>query len=294
MAHVPTPPLPAKTVLEKIADRFKTVAADFYALYEALKDVWLLGTYLRWPFWWLYYYFNFIGDKFYQADDLVRDLKRWVDGLVKGTVFEDLLYWLSYHFRSIRSDATNWVRRRFQSISGDMWSFVNTPHVWVFRKIEDWISWFYDFRRNPRETVVNWLKDKYPWIAGFLFNALGFIVDKVYAGIGFLRGLRDRPQNTIIDWLAQWYHWVRTFLSNPFQFIIEKVKSFSTEIRLFFDNPLEWARVKIKQVLGVSDFDLSDLPYYILRKILQNAIAYVDREYAMIANRVCDIIMMFM
>lgn len=294
MAHITPPPLPAKTVLEKIAERFKTIAGDFYDLYEALEDVWLLGAYLRWPFWWLYYYFNYIGDKFYQADDLIRDIKRWIDGLVEGTVFQDLLYWLSSHFRTIRQDANNWVKWRIEDISSDLWTFINTPHVWVFRKIEDWVTWFYAFRQDPKGTIVTWLTDKYPWLASFLLDALAYIVNAVYVGIAFIRDLRDRPQSTIIDWLAQWYSWVRDFLTDPFSFIVGKVKAISAEVRLFFDNPIEWAREKIKQVLGLSDFDISDLPYYIFRRVLLNVLAYVDREYDMIRDRVCDIIMLFM
>lgn len=294
MAHITPPPLPSKTVLEKIGDKFKDISDDFYTLYDVLKDVWLLGTYLRWPFYWLYTYFSYVSSKFYQADDLVRELKRWIDGIAEGDVFQNLLYWLSSHFRSIRIDAVNWVRYRFEDISSDLWSFINTPHVWVFRKIEDWVTWFYEFRRDPKQTIVNWLTEKYPWLTQFLLNALAYIVDAVYAGIAFIRDLRDKPQTTIIDWLAQWYYWVREFLQDPFSFIVGKVKSISAEVRLFFDNPIQWAKEKIKQVLGLTDFDISDLAYYFLRKLLSNAMTYLDREWDWIRDVVCNIIISYM
>lgn len=294
MAHISPPPLPGRTVLDRIATKFKDIAGDFYSLYEDLEDIWLLGKWLRWPFWWLYTYFRFISDKFYQADDLLREFKRWIDGIVEGSVFEDLLYWLSSHFRTIRYNATSWVKWRIEDISGDLWRFINTPHVWVFAKIDDWISWFYAFRQDPRGTIVNWLTERYPWLAQFLLNAIAYIVNAVYSGISFIRDLRDRPQSTIINWLAQWYFWVRDFLSDPYLFIVTKVRSISTEVRLFFDNPIEWARGKIKQVLGLSDFDISDLAYYIFRRLLTNAMTYLDREWDWIRDVVCNIIVSYM
>jgi hypothetical protein len=294
MAHITPPPLPPRTVLERIARRFKDVADDFYDLYDKLKDVWLLGKWLRWPFWWLYFYFNFIADKFYDADDLLREFKRWIDGLIEGSVFEDLLDWLSYHYRSIRNDPKRWVRVQFQGISHDLWRLINPPHVWIFEKIQEWITWFYEFRTDPKGTVVKWLTEKYPWLSQFLFNALAFIVNNVYAGIGFLRELRDNPTNRVVQWLANWYSWITSFLSDPFGFIIEKVKQFSIEVRLFFDNPVQWARDKIKQVLGMNDYDLSDIPYYILKSLLNKAMMYVNREYPQIRQVACDIIMRFM
>lgn len=294
MAHIALPPLPPKTVLEKIGDKFKDIADDFYALYNALKDIWLLGTYLRWPFYWLYTYFTYVSNKFYQADDLLRDLKRWIDGIAEGTVFEDLLYWVSSHFRSIRYSAESWVKTRFQNISHSAWQLLNTPTVWVFDRISEWITWFNEFRTDPRTTIVKWLTEKYPWLSLFLFNALSFIVDKVFAGISFLRDLRDRPQLTIVDWLALWYSWIRSFLADPLNYIVGRVKAFRSDIAFFFDNPIAWAKEKIKQVMGWTDIDISDIAYSILRKILINAIAYVNREYAMVRQRVCDIIMMFM
>jgi hypothetical protein len=294
MAHITPPPLPGKTVLEKIGDKFKDISDDFYTLYDVLKDVWLLGTYLRWPFYWLYMYFQYVANKFYQADDLVRELKRWIDGITEGYTFRDLLYWLSSHFRSITTDATGWVRYRIESISTSMWRLINTPHVFVFGMIEDWVTWFYAFRTDPKQTVINWLTDRYPWLSQFLYNALSFIVSNVFAGVSFLRDLRDNPQNTIINWLAYWYSWIRTFLSDPLNYIVGRVKAFRTDIAFFFDNPIAWAKEKIKQVMGWTDYDISDIAYFVLKRVLNNAIAYVNREYPLVRQRVCDIIMMFM
>jgi hypothetical protein len=294
MVHITPPPLPSHTVLEKIAQKFKDIADDFYDLYDRLEGVWLLGQWLRWPFWYMYLYFKFVSDKFYDADNLVRELKRWIDGITEGTVFQDLLDWLSYHYRLIRNDPVDWVKTRIANISHDMWQILNTPHVFVFEKIQDWISWFYEFRTDPKATVVKWLTQRHPFLASFLTNAYGFIVNAIYQSIGFLRELRDNPTNRIVQWLAQWYSWITAFLSNPFGFIIEKVKQFSTEVRLFFDNPLQWARDKIKQVLGLTDYDLSDIAYYILKSLLNRAMMYVNREYAMIRQVACDIIMRFM
>lgn len=294
MPHTPLPSYPPPTVLEKISDYFKSVADDFYALYERFEDVWLLGTYLRWPFWWLHHYFNNVSSNFHSADHLIRDLKRWIDGLTDGNVFEDLLYWISYHFRSIRNDPVGWVRARFTAISHEAWQILSVPTVWVFDKIKAWIPWWDEFRYNPAKFVIDKFTSTYPWFSSFLFNALSFIVDNVYAGIGFLRQLRDAPQNTIIDWIVQWYGWFRDFLYNPMWFIIGKIKEYSVELRLLIDDPYFWVRSKIKSIMGWSDFDISDIAFYMFSRFLQRANDYVERKYETVRNVAIDIIMRFM
>lgn len=294
MPHVGPPILPPPTVLEVIGDKVKQIADDMYALYERVKDVWLLGTYLRWPFWWLWFYCTFIATKFYQADTLVREIKRWVDGIIEGTVFEDILFWVSSEFRSIRFAAGSWVKTKFQDISHETWQLLNVPTVWVLDRLQGFITWFYAFRTDPITTVVGWLTTRYPWLSQFLLNSMIYVRDKVYDAIGFLRELRDNPTNRIVNWLALWYGWIGSFLSNPLGFIIDKVKAFRADVRLFFDNPIAWAREKIKQVLGWTDIDLSDIAFYVFRRVLDNVDGYVERRYTTFRDAAIRIIMKFM
>ena len=294
MPHIGAPILPPQTVLYRIADKVMIIASDMHNLYEQLDDVWLLGTYLRWPFWWLWFYCDYIATKLYQADDLIREIKRWVDGIVDGTVFEDMIDWVSREYKSLRYDPKGWVRRMFQSISHETWQILNVPAVWVLDRLEGNIHWFGTFRRDPITAVVGWLTSRYPWLSQFLLNTLYFIRDKVYDSIGFMRDLRDNPQARVIDWLASWYAWIRSFLIDPLGFIVEKVKAFRTDIRFFFDNPIAWAREKIKQVTGWTDADISDIAFYIFRRILDNASSYVERRYARFQAVAIDIIMKFM
>lgn len=294
MPHVGAPILPPKTVLNVIGDKVMLIAGDMLALYHKVKDVWLLGPYLRWPFWWLWFYCDSIATKFYQADDLVRELKRWIDGMIEGTVFEDILYWLSSEFRSIRFAPGSWVKRMFQNISHETWQMINVPVVWVLDRLQGYITWFYAFRTDPITTVIGWLTTRHPWLSQFLLNTMYFIRDKVYDGIGFLRQLRDSPQNRVIDWLASWYAWIRSFLIDPLGFIVEKVKAFRADVRLFFDNPIAWAKEKVKQVTGWTDIDLSDIPFYVFRRVLDNAEGYVERRYAVFREVAIRVIMRFM
>lgn len=294
MPHIGAPILPPKTVLSDIGDKVMLIGDDMLKLYHKVKDVWLLGPYLRWPFWWLWFYCDVIANKFYQADDVVRKLKQWLDGITDGNVFENLLYWLSSEFRSIRFAAGSWVRAKFQNISHETWQLLNTPVVWVLDRLEGYIPWFHGFRTDPIATVIGWLTKRHPWIAQFLLYTITFIRDKVYQGIGFLRELRDNPQSRVIDWLAAWYAWIRSFLIDPLGFIVEKVKAFRADVRLFFDNPIAWAREKIKQVTGLTDIDLSDIPFYVFRRVLDNAEGYVERRYATFRDVAVRIIMKFM
>jgi len=286
--------MPSETIFRKIGDKFKDVSDDMYSLYVKLKDVWLLGTHLRWPFFYLYLYFKGLKQLSYQADDIFREVKRWVDGLIEGTSFEDMLYWVSSQFRAIRSDPVAWVKGKITNISHDMWRLINTPHVWVFDKIESWITWFHDFRTNPIVTIRNFLTTAHPFLSTFLFYPTTYIVGKIYESIGFLRQLRDNPQKTVIDWVARLYSWVWFFLSNPVSFIVDKVKQYRADISYFFDNPIGWVKDKIKKVMGWTDYDISDMPYYVFKRILLNAMAYVTREEGLLRQVICDTIMRFM
>lgn len=294
MPHIAPPTYPPPTILETIGRIIKDIAGDFHDLYEKLDGVWLLGQWLRWPFWWLYYYFNNVGDNFYVADNLVRALKQWIDGITDGTVIERFIDWLSSQYRSIRLDPIGWVRRKFSDISHETWQILNVPTTWVFDRIKSWIPWFDDFRHNPGQFVVDKLLYRYPWLNNFFTNALAWIVENVYAGIGFIRQLRDSPQNTILDWLSQWYAWLRSFLTAPMQFIIGKLKDYSTEVRLMIDDPYAWVREKIKGIMGWSDIDISDLAFYIFNKFLQGAAGYVERRYTTFRDVAINIIMKFM
>jgi len=171
---------------------------------------------------------------------------------------------------------------------------LNTPHVWVFDKIEGWITWFYGFRTNPVGTIRAFLVSAHPFLSSFLFYPLSYIRERVYEGIGFIRQLRDSPVQTIVDWIARWYTWIWYFLNRPLDFVIDKVKSFRSDVRFFFDNPIGWAKQKIREVMGWTDYDISDIPYYVLKRLLSLASTYVTREYSTIRRVFCDIIMRYM
>jgi hypothetical protein len=294
MTHTAPPVYPPPTLLEKVAGYFKSVSDDFYTLYERVKDVWLLGTHLRWPFYWLYFYFKNVSDNLYTVDHTIRRLKQWIDGIIEGTVFEDLIDWLSYHFRTIRIDPVGWVKARFANISHEAWQLLYVPSVWVFDRIKSWLPWWDDFRYNPSKFIIDRITLSYPWLGSFLSNVVSFISDRVFEGIAFLRNLRDNPQQTIIDWLTSWYIWIREFLSNPMWFIIQKIKDYSVEVRLMIDDPYAWVKSKIKNIMGWSDFDISDITFYVFSRFLQRANDYVEQRYNQVRDVAVDIIMRFM
>lgn len=294
MPHIAPPDYPPPTILNVVAGIVRDISDDFYDLYDKLKDVWLLGQWLRWPFWWLHRYFKNVSDNIYLADTLLREFKQWIDGIKDANVFERLLDWLSSEYRSIRSDPVGWARRKFQAISHEAWQILNVPNTWVHDRISQWVPWWTDFRRNPRQFIIDKLIAAYPWLINFLGNALAYIVENVYAGIGFMRQLRDNPQQRIIDWLSVWYAWIRSFLTDPMQFIIGQIKQYSVELRLIVEDPYAWVRQKIKNIMGWSDIDISDLGFYIFNRFLQRANDYVERRYTAVRDVAINIIMRFM
>lgn len=294
MPHIAPPEYPKPTILDVVAGIIRSISDDFYDLYSKLKDVWLLGTWLSWPFWWLHRYFKNVSDNVYVADKLIRDLKQWIDGITEGTVIERFIDWLSSQYKAIRTDPIGWVRLKFGQISHETWQILNVPNTWVNDRISQWVPWWNDFRRNPRQFVIDHLISAYPWLNNFLGNALAYIVDNVYAGIGFIRQLRDNPQDTILNWISQWYAWVRSFLTSPMQFIVGQLKLYSTELRLIIDDPYAWVRQKIKNIMGWSDVDISDLGFYIFNRFLQRANDYVERRYTTVRDVAINIIMRFM
>lgn len=294
MAHVPLPPLPSDTIFRRIGDKFKDVADDFYTLFERLEDIWLLGKWLRWPFWYMYFWFTALYTLCYTADDKFRDVKRWVDGISDGNTFQELVDWLSDQYRLIRIDPVGWVRRSFTNISHDMWRFLNVPNTWFKDRFDGIAMWFYDLRVDPTGTIRKFLTTAHPFLSMFLFYPSTYIVGKIYETIMFLRELRDSPTNRIIQWIAIWYSWIWEFLNHPISFIIAKVKAFRADVRFFIDNPIAWAKQKIKEVMGWTDYDISDITFYLFRRFLDMANAYVGREYARIRTVACDVLMRFM
>jgi len=199
----------------------KVAAKEFYALYDAIEDIWLIGDYLAWPFYLIYYWLDFAGGRAQEADDRFLEIWRDLYDLLTLETFDDLLYRLSYHFwwivhfatiwvknrlyeisghfRAIVDDAKSWVRGRLYEISGHLWWIVNYPTTWVRARLYEISTHF----RRIVEDPLDWIRDFLYTISGHFWWIVNYPSSWIRARIierwPGLRDLFDDPRRWL--WL---------------------------------------------------------------------------------------------
>jgi len=158
----------------------KVAAEEFYALYDAIEDIWLIGDYLAWPFLLLYYWFDYAGGRAQEADEAVLEIWRDLWDLLTTETFDDLLYGLSYHFWWIVNYADDWVETRLESISDHFWWIINYATSWVRTRLYEVSGHF----RDIVEDAVGWVRsrlyeisDHFWWIVNY---ATDWVRDRLY------------------------------------------------------------------------------------------------------------------
>lgn len=262
------------TPLWYVAIKLRAVADKFHDLYEATDGAWLIGPYLSWPFWFISYQLELAASYMIDAETLLAQMKIWLDGLVEGTAFRDILFWVSGSFRDITIDAVSFVMRNFEGISGEMTQLVNSPITWFLDKVNLVLPGIRHISQFPLDFV-------YDNIRNLFYNAIQFLETPLSTLRGWLSQMfwwfnefNISPRQTVLNWVYDSYPWLANLFRFPSQEIANKLLTHYPLIAAFMSNPTLW----FKRELG----DLFGVPYW---QLLSPGILFIDKILGIILLR---------
>jgi len=183
----------------------KEAASEFYDLYDAIKDIWLIGDYLAWPFYLIYYWLDYAGGRAQEAD--ARLLEIWGDlwALLTGVTFDDLLYALSWNFWHIVNRARDWIKDKLIEISWNFHGIIYYATDWVRGKLFEISGHF----REITYYAVSWVRSRLYEISGhfkrIVEDPLGWIRDFLYTISGHFWWIVNYPSIWIrMRIIARW------------------------------------------------------------------------------------------
>lgn len=256
MAHVPNPPTAPRTGLWGLGFRMEIIALRFASMYEDTKNVWVIGKYLSWPFYFLSIYFNIARDKCWDADQELVFAITWVKGLVEGSTIADILERIWHEFAFLRWDPVGWIRAKIDQVSGELRFIRTDPYGWMRSRLYMALPVFYSLLGNSGWWIYSKLNERYPEIGSFIRDSWGYIRNKVLSIFSWSRSLDANPVQYVINLINGQTGWFWSFISNPRQFIIDKLLEQSYDIRLLLTNPKQWIKGQIASLLGMQVYEM--------------------------------------
>jgi len=249
----------------------KIAAGEFYALYDAIEDIWLIGDYLAWPFYLIHLWLDWAGGRAQEADDRFLEIWRDLWDLLTGVTFDDLLYALSYHFWWIVHYAVDWVKYRLYDISGHFWGIIHQANTWVrtrLYEISDHFWWIINAATAWVRSRLYEISGHFWWIVNY---ATTWVRDRLYEVSGHFRRIVEDPVGWIRDFLytiSGHFWWIVNY---PSSWIRARIIERWPGLRELFDDPRRWL-----WLLFVAAFDWFWREYsdWLLQK-LEDLISYM-------------------
>jgi len=236
-------------------------------MYEDTKDVWLIGKWLSWPFWFLSVYFNVARDKSWEADqDLVYAIT-WVKGLVDGNVIGDILEKIWFEFSFLKRDPIGWVRAKIDEVSGELRFLRLDPMGWMRSRVYFAFPVFHSLLGNSGWWVYNELNKRYPEIGSFIRDTWGFIRGKVLSLFWWARELETNPTRMIIDRINAQVGWFWSFMQNPSDFIVNRFASYNYLLHQMLTDPNRWVKDRMATVLGINPNEMDNLVVTLIKRM---------------------------
>lgn len=272
MANAPYPPLEPRTPLWSLGFKLHSVAGNFKGIFNDIRDVWLLGTWLAWPFFFMYTYFMSAGDFCIQADDKLVDVITWVKGITEGSTFWHLLSNVTYDIGFILRDPVGWLLWRLDTISYIYRQLRDDPYGWFRDKLLAVFPIFYDIIYN----TYWWFRDRIRDLSGdlvwLLDDSWGFIYHKVIGVFGWAWSLQFRASDSIIDWITERVWWFRSFLNQPRQTIIDFIRQQSWDIDELITDPRKWVNQRVFELLGIDYYSYENVITQITKKLISELV----------------------
>lgn len=290
---VEPPDIPSPTPFWGLGFRFESIGRKFYDTYQKIREVWLIGPYLAWPFYFVSQWFFDARDYSWQAEVLVRYLKRWIDGLSSGNTFSQLLYRIAAPLWEVVYDPRGWLIKRIRDVGGSLYALYANANTWVTIKVETNFPFLKGIRDNPRQWLVDLLNARFPGIISIFQDFDGWLKSRVEWFYPFIYRLRIDPIGYIIGLINSRYPAFVRFLDNPEHEIYRYLTNRYPELFLFFGNPELWFNEKLRRTLGLSFVEYGSPVPILLVTILDMITRAFYNQLNWISNRICNIILLF-
>lgn len=226
MAVTHEPPSTGQGPFWNVAWSIGSVSDWFENISQDIDGVPIIGNRLSYPFYAISWYLDQAANRLYSADDTFVRVRDWLQHIVNGTGFINLLYWSSNNFRLIRENLPTFILNALYAVSSDLYSLAINPIGFVnakIRQISGYLSWFID---DPMGLFVSFFRAINWWLGWFIDNPSDWLRN-------FLRGV-------------SWH--IGLIVDNPLGFVNHYLRSLSGQLGQIIDNPVNWFWGKIWEI----------------------------------------------
>jgi len=225
----------------------KIVGGEFYALYDAIKDIWLIGDYLAWPFYLIHLWLDWAGGRAQEADDRFLEIWRDLWDLLTGVTFDDLLYALSWNFWHIVHRARDWIKDKLIEISWNFHGIIYYATDWVRGKLFEISGHF----REITYYATSWVRSRLYEISGHFWwivnRATDWVKARLYEISWHLRAVVEWPVSWVKDRILEgWPHLYNLFY-DPRRFLWEL---FVAAFEWFWQEYDDWLLEKLENLIS--------------------------------------------
>jgi len=294
MAHVPRPTGNPVTPLWRTGWNIDGVSRKFKELAEDIQSVWLIGSWLAGPFYTVGTTLGWASDRLFDADNYLSEVSVWVNGLVAGTTFTDLLYYVSGHFAMIRFNARGWVLGQLNSLHWEIAYFAVNPLgyfqwklgtlIWNFPVlIADPWAWF-------KTLVWVFFPDLYPFLVSPYNAAVNFLYRYFYT----LWQVFVYPSTWLVNLIQVTLPDLYQLLVNPRWWLMLKINSLFPVAYQFLQDPDGWIKERVRQIFGLPPGFWFDPAGSLVKLVLDYIEARLFHMAGKLANIAVALILHFM
>lgn len=294
MPYANPPELPPPTPFWGLGFRFDLIGWRFNSIADDIGDVWLIGVYLASPFRWLGNSFYIARDLSWEAEQIVRWLHQWIQGLLSGTVLIELWTSITWWFDQLYHNPDQFVHDAIYRISQELYGVIVDARLWVHNKVRDIYPQLDDIQFRTSSWFRNLLSVTYGYGSSLLDNPVSFIIDTVTSYFPELSELIRSPVDYIEGKLEYRYPFLYGFFNAPIDTVIGWITQRYPELYDIIVSPRGWVRAKIADLLGYGDDVTQPFGLTLLRGILTSLAITGERTIDTISTVICDVIMRFM
>lgn len=294
MAVIPPDIIPERSALWGLSFTLERLQSRFYSLYQDIYDVWMIGQYLAWPFWYIAFHIGQGVSLLRQGDVWIVTNRSWLEGLFFGSSFRQLLDDVSSTLRWVRIDPLGWLIAQINILSGDLRRIINNPIGWIRDRVLQIFPALNDLQYNP----VYWLRNQIQvaFSAAFVFllsprNTLRTWITQISP---FMDGLVTGGFSYILNRFLSRASWFTSFLSNPIYHTRQWITSINPDLAILMNNPKEWFDLKIARTLGITDSQGRSLSAILGLVVLRHINNHIATQRKAISDQICGIIVKFL
>jgi len=293
MAVIPTPQLTPRTALWGLGFRFERIGLDFQNLYYDVREVWLIGKWLGYPFWVFGWGMLQARDNCWDTDNQLVKIQSWINHLVDGWGIIEIIETLSYNLRQVINNPRQFVRTFVEQLSFDFRMLVLDANLWFRAKFNTNYPDLFSIVRNPYQWLRDRIYDTWPGLVTFFISPTSTVLGWIRYNYPFISDLMNNPSGKILDWIEQRYPWFYYLMTNPTNFVINRIKLYSWQLGVFIDDPRQWFIARLSDILGIPEIDFNDFPRAIFRIVRDLILSSFGSFQEEIEDSIISIILIF-